>query len=45
MIERIKDKKTKMSNGKAFTVYVCYSNIQRSTYTDVNSHVLVDNKI
>jgi hypothetical protein len=26
-----------MSNGKAFTVYVCYVNIQRSTYIDVHS--------
>lgn len=24
-----------MSNGKAFTVYVCYVKIQRSTYIDV----------
>jgi hypothetical protein len=34
-----------MSNGKTFTVYVCYVNIQRSTYIDVNSDVLVDDNL
>jgi len=34
-----------MSNGKSLTVYVCYVNIQRSKYIDVNSAILVDGNL
>jgi hypothetical protein len=29
-----------MSNGKAFTAYVCHSNVQLSMYIDANPHIL-----